>query len=267
MPKYTEAEAREAVAASKSYSEVLRRLGLRPAGGNHALLKKWVNETWKISTDHFDPGGASVRNLHKARVPLDAVLVEKSTYSRGNLKRRLYEEGLKQPLCELCGQDENWKGCRMSLILDHINGVPDDNRLTNLRIVCPNCAATLDTHCGRKNRKPPALRACKRCGQRFVAKYRRHAYCSRTCGTRWDRSSAGVRRCGLRGVPTVDARKVERPPYEQLLSEIEATSYLAVARKYGVSDNAVRKWVRWYERQIEREVAEQRAAEAGASGA
>jgi hypothetical protein len=40
----------------------------------------------------------------------------------------------------------------MSLIIDHINGVGDDNRLENLQIVCPNCAATLDTHCGRKNR-------------------------------------------------------------------------------------------------------------------
>jgi transposase-like protein len=45
---------------------------------------------------------------------------------------------------------------------------------------------------------------------------------------------------------------VERPPFEQLLAEIEATSYLAVGRKYGVSDNAVRKWVRFYEREAER---------------
>ena len=49
------------------------------------------------------------------------------------------------------------------------------------------------------------------------------------------------------------SRKVARPPYEQLLEEIEATSYLAVGRRYGVSDNAVRKWVAWYERQAERE--------------
>jgi transposase-like protein len=45
---------------------------------------------------------------------------------------------------------------------------------------------------------------------------------------------------------------VSRPPYEQLLAEIEATSYVAVGRKYGVSDNAVRKWVRFYERERER---------------
>ena len=41
---------------------------------------------------------------------------------------------------------------KISLILDHINGVHNDNRITNLRFVCPNCNATLDTHCG-KNKK------------------------------------------------------------------------------------------------------------------
>lgn len=50
-----------------------------------------------------------------------------------------------------------------------------------------------------------------------------------------------------------DSRKAERPPYEKLLAEIEADGYCAVGRKYGVSDNAVRKWVRFYERQAERE--------------
>lgn len=55
-------------------------------------------------------------------------------------------------------------------------------------------------------------------------------------------------------------RKVERPPYKQLLEEIEATSYLAVGRKYGVSDNAVRKWVRFYQGQIERDAAESKTS-------
>lgn len=249
MPRYTEAEAREAVATSESYSEVLRRLGMRPAGGNHALLRKYVDEVWKIPTDHFDAGAAATRNLHHPAAPMTQILVRDSNYSRGHVKHRLFKEGLKQRRCELCDQGEEWRGGRMSLILDHINGVPNDHRIENLRIVCPNCAATLDTHCGRKNRKEAPTRQCKRCGREFVAKYRRHRYCSRECGMRWDRSK-------LRGKPHMDQRRVERPPYQQLLREIERDGYVAVGCRYGVSDNAVRKWVRFYERQIEREGAE-----------
>ncbi len=251
MPRYTEAEAREAVASSSSVSEALRKLGMRPAGGNHRLFKEWV-ERWEIPTDHFD-GGASARRVPSTTArPLDEVLVQGSTYSRNKLKQRLYLERLKERRCEMCGQDENWRGRTMSLILDHINGVPDDNRLENLRIVCPNCAATLDTHCGRKNRREPEVRSCKRCGKEFQAQYRDHRYCSHACGCRWDR----VR---LRGKPKPEKRRVRRPPYEQLLAEIEATSYCAVGRRYGVSDNAVRKWVRFYERERERNACESSA--------
>jgi hypothetical protein len=108
---------------------------------------------------------------------------ENSTFSRRTLKQRLYREGLKQRLCELCGQGEDWHGRHMSLILDHINGVADDNRLENLRIVCPNCAATLDTHCGR-NTKTLAERDCELCGERFMPAYGSQRFCSRYCGQR-----------------------------------------------------------------------------------
>ena len=51
-----------------------------------------------------------------------------------------------------------WYGRRMSLVLDHVNGVSNDNRFINRRIVCPNCAATLDTHRGRNIPREPAER-------------------------------------------------------------------------------------------------------------
>ena len=129
---------------------MLRHFGLRPAGGNHRRSGAG-SRRWDISTDHFD---ARRRLPRRERNPLEEILVERSTYSRGHLKQRLYDEGLKERACELCGQGEQWRGRRMALILDHINGVGDDNRLENLQIVCPNCAATLDTHCGAPNRLP-----------------------------------------------------------------------------------------------------------------
>jgi len=129
--RFTEKEAREAVSNARSYSEALRNLGYRVAGGNHATLKKYV-ELWGISTGHFDRSWASRTPGRRARIPLCDILVEHSMYSRAHLKDRLFEEGLKRRACELCGQDESWRGGRMALILDHVNGVGDDNRLENL---------------------------------------------------------------------------------------------------------------------------------------
>src|SRR5687767_14386093 len=121
-PRFTEDALREAVAASLSYSDALRRLNLRPAGGNHRTLQKYVLR-WGISVDHFDPVAARIKALARGAIPLEDILVEHSTYSRGHIKDRLYGAGLKARRCELCGQDENWRGGRMALILDHINGV------------------------------------------------------------------------------------------------------------------------------------------------
>lgn len=205
-------------------------------GGNYKVLQRYSAE-WGISAEHFSPYATS-RGPRSTRRALDEILIEDSTYSRNHLKARLYAEGLKEPVCELCGQGEIWRGRPMGLILDHVNGVSNDNRFANLRIVCPNCAATLDTHCGRARRLERVEQSCERCGRSFRPNCRTQRYCSRECGMRWDRS----------GLARPSARRVDRPPHSQLVREVNAIGFSATGRRYGVSDNAVRKWLRQYER-------------------
>lgn len=238
VPRYTEQEAREAIAASRSYAETLRRLDLCASGGNWRTLHDWADR-WAIQTGHFDPYAGNAAVSRSRDRPIEYILVAESTYSRRSLKNRLWAADLKPRHCELCGQGELWQGRPMGLILDHINGVRDDHRLENLRIVCPNCAVTLDTHCGRRNRRDEE-RICARCSATFHPKRRAQRFCSAACGTRYPRR---------KGTPKPALRRVKRPPHDQLVREIAESGYSAVGRKYGVSDNAIRKWVRQYERE------------------
>ncbi len=240
-PTHSRQEVEDAVANAPSLSGALWRLGLRPVGGNHKTLHKLIAYDG-ISTDHFDPNWSRRGQAPPKGKLLDEILVEHSTYGTNKLKRRLHDAGLKQRRCELCGQDESWHGRPMSLILGHVNGVGDDSRLENLRIVCANCNATLDTHCGRKNTIYAIPRTCPHCDAELRPKYASQCSCSQICGCHAHPGHD----------PHPERRKVERPTYERLMAELAATNYSAVARAHGVSDNAVRKWVRWYEADRER---------------
>lgn len=241
-PPFSEPDLRAAIAQAESWAGTLRALGYDVKGANYRTVQRWAAR-WEISTVHFDPNAARRREIRRRETPLEEALVENSSYHRGNLKGRLLAAGIKQPVCEMCGQGELWRGARMSLVLDHINGVSNDHRLENLRIVCPNCAATLATHCGRNL---PRQRVCPGCGASFAPRNIHHRYCSQAC---WGTVSSRRKR----GVPQPDRRKVERPSCEQLMEDVRTMSFLAIGRKYGVSDNAVRKWIRWYEEALENE--------------
>jgi hypothetical protein len=221
--RYSKEVLEKIVNSSNNFSEVTRKLGLKPFYGNRQTVKKYI-KLFDIDIKHFrlTSNGCGGK---KNKIDLVDVLIENSTYlSVTNLKHRLYNEGLKLRVCELCGQDENWVGKKMSLILDHINGVNNDNRIENLRIVCPNCNATLETHGGKNVKHIDVPKNKCECGNETFRN-------NKTCVT-----------CSHE-----KQRKVERPDYITLINEIEKLGYKGTGRKYGVSDNSIRKWKKKYE--------------------
>jgi hypothetical protein len=147
--KYTKDYLENLVRNSKCMWDVVEKAGMSKQEGNYRYLRSYIIK-YQIPIDHFE----NQRKFSKVKKDLSTYLVKGKhlTLSGNRLKSKLFKEGLKENKCELCGQDENWRNKKMSLILDHIDGNRQNNELKNLRIVCPNCNATLDTHCA-KNRK------------------------------------------------------------------------------------------------------------------
>jgi 5-methylcytosine-specific restriction endonuclease McrA len=144
----------KAVAASQSYRSVLIKLSLIPAGGNYDQVKKRISEL-SLSTEHFTGQGWNRGwqfDPRKPRLPLTELLVIDRPVQSHKLRLRLIAEGIKEARCELCGWNQSSPDGRLPLELDHLNGNPNDNRLENLRILCPNCHSLQPTHRG-KNKK------------------------------------------------------------------------------------------------------------------
>ena len=96
---------------------------------------------------------SKLRNQYGPPKTNEEVFVENSTYARHNIKRRILKNNLIKYVCDECGIGPIWNGKTMPLILDHINGVNNDNRLSNLRFVCSNCDSQLPTYKNRRGNK------------------------------------------------------------------------------------------------------------------
>lgn len=146
--KYTNDQFVEAVKSSTSVRQVLSKLGLKEAGGNYKVAKENIKKL-NLDISHFTGMGHLKGKTHTYNTkPIEYYLTENSHHQSFKLKKRLIKEGLKEPKCESCGIAE-WNGKPAPLELDHINGINTDNRIENLRILCPNCHAQTDTYRGK----------------------------------------------------------------------------------------------------------------------
>ena len=222
---YTKEDFIEAVKNSISIASALSKLKIKPTGGNYRLFQQRAR-VLDLDLSHFKGRGYLKGKTHDWNVVRDFedVLVENSDYSNTvSLKRRLLKAELLKKHCYNCGLT-NWLDKPLALHLDHINGTNNDHRIENLRLLCPNCHSQTDTYAGKnkkiktstkkRSKKPP--RICK-------------------CGTNLSKKAKQCINCFNQ------PKKIEWPAVEQLQTMVSESNYSAVARKLGVSDNAIRK--------------------------
>lgn len=224
-----------AVKNSKSIAGVCRELNIKPAGGNYKTLKNKFNEH-NIDISHFTGKGwnqgDNFRVFGKRKI-LSEILIKDSTYTNtSRLKDKLIKEGLKENKCEICGINE-WVGKKITCELDHINGINNDNRIENLRILCPNCHSQTPTFRRRNTNTVTKkynhgnglmkkdLPKCKHCGKKCEKINRK--YCSKEC-------------------QYLD-NSINIPKVPEILEMFKKhKTFVRVGKEFNVSDNAVRKW-------------------------
>lgn len=211
---------RKIVEESYTIKEVIIKLGMKFSPSHYKTFNSRVEEEC-IDISHFNPYKNRKPSVDK--IPLNEILTENSTYSRHWLKRRLIEEGLLEEKCEDCGVGNEWNGKPLSLQLDHKNGVNDDNRIENLRLLCPNCHSQTDTFGSKNfNKEDKVEYNCEKCGDVVSTKNVKH--CAKCHG--------------------LNNRRAERPSRDIILKQIEELGYVGTGKIYGVSDNAIRKWIK-----------------------
>lgn len=158
--RYTKELLTDAVQNARSMADVLRHFGLKLTGGNYRHISSLVRH-FGLSTAHFtgklwSKGKTAAQDARiraqakRISLPDDQVFVENARPIKGiSLRSRLVRLGW-QYQCAICSLSE-WRNRPLTLHVDHKNGIGNDNRLCNLRFLCPNCHQQTPTwgHKGR----------------------------------------------------------------------------------------------------------------------
>lgn len=132
----------KALENSITKSGICRKLGLTVHAGNFKTIDKYI-KTLGLDTSHLKGRGHG-KSGDGLRIPDERVFTENSYYATSRLYKRLLKRG-RENKCEICRMPPKWKGKKLRLQVDHINGDAHDHRLSNLRILCPNCHSQTKT--------------------------------------------------------------------------------------------------------------------------
>lgn len=210
----------EIVDHSTSLREVIQNCGLSTKGSGFYVYLHRAVRSFNIDLSRMQP---KIWSSGTAKPMSELLVLDPSTVPRRNLKKRLLKEKILENKCTNCQLGPEWHGKPISLQLDHINGNTHDNRIENLRILCPNCHSQTETFGTKRFKVQTKENHCVTCSAKITPK------------------SIRCRKCA--GIAN---QRVQRPPKEQLQELIRTKSYTDIAKLYGVSDNCIRKWEKIY---------------------
>ena len=181
----------------------------------------------KMNIEYNGNMGLKGKKISNNRKHVSKYLFNGSLISSNTLRKKLIMDGYKEKKCEICNLTE-WNNKDAPLEIHHIDGNRFNNEFNNIQILCPNCHAQTNTYCKSLNQK---------------SKINKNPQQKCECGNKKQENSKYCMDCSK-----LKQRKVKRPSYDKLLKEIKEFGYRGTGRKYGVSDNSIRKWKKNYEK-------------------
>ena len=232
-PRFTKTQIQEVVNKSQSIEEAIRYLGYSPR--NTRQFKKYLS-LYNIDISHFLGKGHSKgkSRVSKPKTPIEDYLSNQIVTESSTLKKRLLQEGYFNYKCYKCN-NTTWFDRPIPLELHHKDCNHHNNNLENLVLLCPTC----------HKYEHDSIKICrtdtKSKTHRKKVKYENHCVdCRSLCSSR-------ALRCKSCSALELMKNKSRRPSKEQLIQDFnELKSFVRVGKKYQVSDNAVRKWCRYY---------------------
>ena len=277
--KYSDEKLQTAVRESKTWKEVCFRI--TESNNSSSLQTHFKKRCINLAIDfsHFKGLSWNKGNTQSTKIDLKDMFCENSFVARHSVRRYLMGDPKFVHQCELCDNKE-WNNEPIPLVLDHINGVRNDNRRENLRFICPNCDAQTDTYKGKNIKKTLSdselLEVISQCNsinevcQKAKISSHGNSYdrirnlmeqnnisllaSPEKQGTRYSKkpcpicakeilsSSPCCKSCCAKSL-----RKTEWPTPEELQKLVWEKPTTQIAKDFGVSDNAISKWCKNYD--------------------
>lgn len=169
---------------SFSKKEILEKVGLKSKGSNYVTLDRYIKD-FNINLDMFLYNNKN-KDTNNLKIDNDKIFIQNSSYNNNNnIKKRMIQDYCVEYKCSICGI-HHWNDKELSLQLDHINGDNRDNRLENLRLLCPNCHSQTNTFAGKNIKNKIEDIFCIDCGNK-ISHYGKYQLCS-SCANKKNRS-------------------------------------------------------------------------------